>query len=208
MKLVRAFPLVALFGVISGHTAAPSFDCTKTDSAAAEQVCEDKELAALDQELTRLFALAKNGPHITASRRKELIATQRSWIKGRDECWKGRDLRRCVMESYVMRIHELRQGYADARSQDSKGISQGPLVVWCDRLDALIGLTFIGNTPKHAYLEWLDQSIITTLEPSGSGSRYTAHYDDGAFVFWIKGDVATFERPQQGTLNCRIAEPG
>lgn len=99
MKLIRTLPLVALFGVISGHAAAPSFDCTKTDSAAAEQVCEDKELAALDQELTRLFALAKNGPHITASRRKELIATQRGWIKGRDECWKSRDLRRTRLTS-------------------------------------------------------------------------------------------------------------
>lgn len=206
MRPLLPILFATLFTAAPGYAAKPSFDCAKTDGAAAEQVCGDKELAALDQELTRLFALAKNG--LTASRRKELIATQRGWIKGRDECWKGRDLRRCVMESYVMRIHELRQGYADARSQDSKGISQGPLAVRCDRLDALIGLTFVGNAPKHAYLEWLNQSIITTLEPSGSGSRYTAHYDDGAFVFWIKGDAATFERPQQGTLNCRIAEPG
>jgi len=46
MKLIRTFSLAALFGVISGHAAAPSFDCTKTDSAAAGQVCEDKELFA------------------------------------------------------------------------------------------------------------------------------------------------------------------
>ena len=97
MRPLLPILFATLFTAAPGYAAKPSFDCAKTDGAAAEQVCEDKELAALDQELTRLFALAKNG--LTASRRKELIATQRGWIKGRDECWKGRDLRRTRLTS-------------------------------------------------------------------------------------------------------------
>lgn len=211
-RLSSPLLLLACVAATPGHATSPSFDCARADSAATELVCRDGELAALDLEVGRLFALAKGGPHMTAERRKELVATQRGWIKGRDDCWKSDDLRRCVRDNYLLRIHELRQGYADARSQDASGISKGPLVADCAGLGALVGITFIASEPPHAYLEWLDRFLVMTLAPSGSGSRYAVRIEEGDekgdYVFWVKGDEARFEQPGREALECRIAEPG
>ncbi|MBP6309908.1 MAG: MliC family protein [Arenimonas sp.] len=81
----------------------PSFDCAKTEHEAETLVCTDYGLAALDNRLAELYAaeLAKPGAS------KDLAATQRGWVKGRDECWKADDKKLCVEESYRTRIAEL-----------------------------------------------------------------------------------------------------
>jgi uncharacterized protein len=187
--------LIALLPYLPGHAASPSFDCSKAESSAENLVCADEQLAALDRETARLFELARDGPHMTDDRRSELRAIQRGWIKRRDECRKSEELCACVLASYVIRIHELRQGYGDARSKDAQGISTGPYVVTCKGLDALIDVTFVNVDLPVAYLEWLDRSLVLTLTPSGSGARYAADHDDGAYIFWTKGNEALFELP-------------
>lgn len=186
----------------------PSFDCARAESSADKLVCQDDQLAALDRETARLFRLARGGPHMTPERRPELVAYQRGWIKGRDDCWKAEDLRACVLDAYVIRIHELRQGYADARKQDDAGISKGPLVADCDDFGALIGITFVEGDPPLAALEWQDRLLVLNLGPTGSGARYTAQAFDGDYVFWVKGNQASFEVPERRTFGCRIEEPG
>jgi uncharacterized protein len=187
---------------------APSFNCAKVDSAAEKLVCNDAQLAALDRETARLFALARDGKYMDAKQRRELVTTQRGWIKGRNDCWKAENLRRCVLDEYAIRIHQLRQGYAGARTQDKKGISMGPKVADCKDFDALIGLTFINSEPPLAVLEWRYTKQVFTQGRSGSGARYLNAAPDGESVFWIKGDNATFDRPGGKSYQCRIEIPG
>jgi hypothetical protein len=57
--------------------------------------------------------------------------------------------------SYVIRIAELRQGYADARSEDARGISIGPKAARCESFDALLGVTFVNGDEPAARLSCL-----------------------------------------------------
>jgi len=188
--------------------ATPSFDCTKAESSAEKLVCADEDLAKLDREVARLFTLARKGPNMTSERQAALIGTQRGWIKGRDDCWKDSDVRACVFDNYVIRIHELRQGYADARTQDASGISAGPVVVECPNFGALISATFVRTDLPVVYLAWNDMSFVLTQAPSGSGARYLAKYGKGEILFWEKGRTALFEIPGQSQLECQIKQPG
>lgn len=188
--------------------ATPSFDCAKADSAATKLVCSDPDLAALDRETARLYGLALHGRQTTEARRKELMAYQRGWIKGRDECWKADDLRTCVIASYASRIFELRQGYADARAKDAEGISRGPMVVACQKLDAKIAITFIETPTPRINLAWKDQSVALARTPSGSGARYAGKTFDGAYTLWIKGDQALFDMPARQGYVCKLESGG
>ncbi len=191
----------------SGANPNPSFDCAKAEGTTQRLVCSDANLAMLDREVDRIFILARVGKSLSDERRKELLAIQRGWIKGRDDCWKADDLRYCVLQNYVMRIHELRQGYAEARSEDVKGISKGPFALRCAGLDALVSVTYVQNTPATAYAEWRDRGVSLELVPAGSGARYEGSSFDGKYGLWIKDPEAMFELPgYKEALKC-IDEP-
>lgn len=186
----------------------PSFDCAKADAAAEKLVCKDGTLAALDRELARLYDLAKAGRYMTKPRRKTLAATQVGWIKGRNDCWKAADLRECVLFSYVSRIAELRQGYANARSANENGISRGPFSVDCKGLGAGIGATFVNSEPGYVYLAWRNEARLLTQTRSGSGARYSAKSAAGDTVFWSKGNEVLFQRPGKPELKCKLEKIG
>jgi uncharacterized protein len=192
----------------AGRAASPSFDCAKARSIAEKLVCGDGQLAALDRELARLFALARDDRSVTPARHKELVAFQRGWIKGRDECWKSDDLRGCAVDSYVIRIHELRRDYAAARTQDARGVSIGPLVARCSGAEAPIGASLVNVDPSLAYLGWRDRSLVLTQGPSASGARYTRRSDKGEALFWNKGNEALLILPGEPERTCRIEKPG
>jgi uncharacterized protein len=40
-----------------------------------------------------------------------LKAHQRGWIKGRNECWKADDEKKCMADEYRLRIKELKEKY-------------------------------------------------------------------------------------------------
>lgn len=182
----------------------PSFDCAKADSSAQKLVCTDPNLAALDREVDRLFLLAKNGKSLSDERRKELLALQRGWIKGRDDCWKSDDLRYCIVDSYVSRIHELRQGYAEARSEDAKGISEGPTALKCEGLDALVSVTRVKSSPLSVFLGWTNRWVV--LEAGKDGSGYAGKAFDGTFRLSVKDADLLFEQPDKSILKC-VDEP-
>lgn len=199
---------LVFLGVSAAKAASPSFDCSKAESSAEKLVCSDEQLAALDRETARLYKLAVNGKQVSAERKNQLKAYQRGWIKGRDECWKAPDKRACVRDSYAIRIYELRQGYADARSQDAKGISKGLLALECDGFDAGIGIAFISSDPSVAALGWKDRKVALEGVPSGSGAKYAGNSFDGAFTLWTKGNEATFEMPEGKSFKCLIQAGG
>jgi membrane-bound inhibitor of C-type lysozyme len=145
---------------------------------------------------------------MTPDRRKQLVAYQRGWIKGRDECWKANDQRICIRDNYAIRIFELRQGYADTRTKDDKGISTGPLSLECRDFGAGIGIVFISTDPQIATLAWKDRKMALAGTPSGSGANYAGHSFDGSYTLSTKGKEATFDTPDGRRYSCMIATGG
>jgi uncharacterized protein len=201
--LVEGLPPIA-GAAASAAAIRPSFDCRKADRDTTKLVCRDSQLAALDREMARLYALALNGPHMNAARKRELMAVQRGWIKGRDDCWKAEVPRDCVVSSYAARILELRQGYADARRQDAKGISRGPQVLECTNSDFSIGFVLIATDPATVAMAWSDRKLSLV----GADARYAGKDFDGSYTLSIAGNDAQFEMPDGKVLKCRIGEVG
>ncbi|MFC5067654.1 MliC family protein [Flaviflagellibacter deserti] len=197
LAAIAAVPLPAV-------AAQPSFNCDKPANAAEEMICKDDQLAALDRETERLFRLARDGASLTPDKRKELVAIERGFIKGRDDCSKADDKRACVITAYVTRISELRQDYPDVLSGDAMGASVGPFAMRCPGIDADIAASFINIDPMYAYLSWPGNSLVFTQAQSGSGARYTATTAAGTAEFWQKGPEATLTMPGKPQMTCSI----
>lgn len=199
--------LAAVFAALSGGPVSalePSFDCAKAQSSAEEAICSNDQLAMLDLELARLYRLAVTSDYVSGERLAELKAMQRGWIKGRDECWKAStDLETCVADSIAMRAHELRTGYADARSEDDTGISVGPFPYICEGLEPILSVVVLKSDPGIVSLRWWDTWVTAQQVPSASGAKYEAGMADGMFGFWMKGDEAIFTQPGSGDLSCK-----
>ncbi|HIQ36845.1 MAG TPA: hypothetical protein EYH36_02445, partial [Desulfocapsa sulfexigens] len=60
-------------------------------------------MALLDLELERIYKLAINNPSLNAKGKKYLRASQRGWIKGRDDAWKVKDQKRYIGDVYLFR---------------------------------------------------------------------------------------------------------
>lgn len=82
----------------------PSFSCDKAEGVALK-VCQSPQLSKLDRELAALYKRVLG--QADSESQKQLKATQRGWIKGRDECWKASDVDACVLEQYQVRIVKL-----------------------------------------------------------------------------------------------------
>ncbi|RZT36370.1 MliC family protein [Cupriavidus agavae] len=200
----------ALFGLAPSpqaapaNTATPSFDCRKAEAEIEQMVCKDTTLARLDRETTRLYGLALDARSLPKAQKKQLIAGQRGWIRGRNDCAKADDARDCTVSTYLERIFALRHGYAGARRQDDKGISRGPFNIRCAGVDAVIAGTFVQTDPGYAYLRWLDQQLVLPQTPAASGARYAASLKDGDALFWDKGPDAQLVVPGKPETSCRV----
>ena len=209
--LLRALSLLLLLLPPGAALAAvPSFDCAKAATEAEQAVCAEENLAALDRELSRLYDLALNGPHASPESAKELRAYQRGWVKGRNACWKdGEAANDCVAESYVLRIHELREGYMDARAADEVGASLGPLAYACDGLDAGLSAVFVNvGEARFASLKWRQNAVVLSQAIAASGARYTGKNYAGEHEFWTKGREASLTLPDRGPLQCQVDATG
>ena len=141
----------------------PSFDCSKARGAQEQLVCGDPELAALDRQLAETYRQAQ----AKASDPALLRATQRGWVKGRDDCWKAADIRSCVSEAYV-------RGIVDLRIQH--GLVQVPATVEyrCDDATARVAAVFYNDPPQAMVLTVGDDQATLPIARSGSGARYAA----------------------------------
>lgn len=142
--------------------ATPSFDCAKAESEAEQLVCNNSALAALDNRLAAVYAaeLAKPGAA------KDLAATQRGWVKGRDECWKAEDKQLCVEEAYRTRIAELQI--------NSPGAMAATAIAYkCDDARNPLYMAFYNDYDDRPAVITLgnDQAIIFA-QPTGSGAKY------------------------------------
>jgi uncharacterized protein len=188
----------------------PSFDCARSDSDAEDAICADDGLAELDLEVNRLYGLALTGTNMTSDRAEELKQSQRDWIRDRRECWKASiGLDSCVANAYAFRIHALREGYADARSDDGAGISRGPVALRCGGMDALISAVFLNGKRSLVSLQWLDRGMVLPRVPSGSGGKYESGiWDGGTSLLWVHGNEAIFSEPGGAEMTCVVEQTG
>jgi uncharacterized protein/heat shock protein HslJ len=175
------FVLLALAGMhVSVATAqAPSFDCRKARASAEREVCNAPELAALDRQLSVVYAAARR--QTTREQSPTLKAEQRGWIKGRNDCWKSPDLRTCVADAYRTRIAELQARYrlvpATARAT----------YVCNGEAGNEIAVVFFPTDPPTLIAERGDSVSLMYQQPSASGSRYQGRNES----FWEHQGEAT-----------------
>jgi hypothetical protein len=123
--------------------------------------------------------------------------------------WRGQLVtcfdRECVSEVMVRRVHQLRRDHKEARAQDGKGISMGPLVARCDGFPIPVAVTYVNSDPGFAYLEWMDGFVVMPHTPSGSGARY-----EGSFArFHTQGDSGLLLIPGgKAEMNCKLERSG
>jgi uncharacterized protein len=166
LTLACAGTLAANGTVVAASTASgPAFACGKVESGSIEElICKDAELSALDRKLADAYAAA------TAKAINEyppvLKASQRGWIKGRNDCWKSDDTRSCVQAGYVDRIAELQARY--------RLVSHGePVRFVCDNNPANeVIATFFKTDPPTMIAERGDSSSLMFIQPSASGAKY------------------------------------
>ncbi|MCA1300519.1 MliC family protein [Stappia indica] len=179
----------------------PSFDCAKAGSSAEKLVCEDAALASLDRRLTARYAAAVTAVKAYDTGADEALkllkATQRGWVKGRDECWKADDLRSCVEDAYSRREGELVAGY----------MLEKPTAVtsWtCGGNPANEIVTSFFDTERPSVrMERGDRTVAGVLTRSASGARYEAPF---GVVFWTKGSDALLTWQPDEDLACVAAQ--
>lgn len=139
----------------------PSFDCAKAESEAETLVCSTPSLAALDRRLAEVYAAAKaKKPDST------VVAEQRGWVKGRDECWKADDKPRCVEEEYKTRIVQLLIDTGDA-------VAPTPVEYACDDKSVRFAVAYWNDLdPQAAVVTYNNDQAIAFPVKSASGARY------------------------------------
>jgi len=168
---VSTFILSVILSISYGPTvgtasaAGPSFDCSKTQKGSIEEmICKDEALSALDRKMATVYAEASK--KAVNEHPPVLKPEQRGWVKGRNDCWKSEDKRKCVEENYRLRIAELQARYRLVQAK-------GPTTYACNgdpRNEVVV--SFFQTDPPTLIAERGDQVSLMYLQPSGSGSKY------------------------------------
>ena len=181
-----AAPAAASTGAV-----APSFDCANAANEIEKLVCADPELAAVDVRLAAVYDKELNRPETV---KPAMAATQRGWVKGRDDCWKEEDKRRCVLEAYWTRLAELQINSPETTTPT-------PLEMRCDDNSQPVSASFYnGFDPPALVLTVGNDQAILFSEPSASGSKYGR---SGA-EFWEHQGEAKIDF-YGNKLTCRVA---
>lgn len=164
---------LALPGLLAAGAvlAAPSFDCRRVEAGSiAALVCRDEALSALDRTLAEAYRQAQ--PRARQERPPRLAATQRGWVKGRDDCWKATDQRACVEDAYVRRIVELQAMYRLLPPR-------GPVRLACngDVRDEVV-VNYFGTRPPSLVAERGDEVSLMLAEPVAGGTRYVGRNEE------------------------------
>jgi uncharacterized protein len=141
-------------------------------------ICVDPGLALLARQLADVYAAAAQ--NAVEGHPPVLKAEQHGWIKGRNDCWKSSDRRKCVEENYALRIAELQARFRLVPSH-------GPYLYACEDNPARkVVVTFFQTEPPTLIAERGDQVSLMYLQPSGSGAKYQGRNE----LFWEHGGEA------------------
>ena len=157
----------------------PTFDCLRAGGTVEELICNDSDLALLDQQLNYLYGLALQ--RVAEEERGLFRAFQRGWISGRNDCWKAEDVKACVRLENERRISELQISSGSVRVPEAVLYSCPPNL----RLDNY----FYNNTmlPMLVVNDGREQTVMHRL-PAASGARYGI----GNLQFWDRGNEALY----------------
>ncbi len=155
----------------------PAFACDEAEGTVESMICQDQELIELDLYLDELYQAALN--IFPEEELASLVAFQRGWISGRNDCWKNEYIRRCVADEYLIRISELEVKTGHLM------VPQAANFLCAD--EHLLSVYFYSNAVRPlAVLNMNQQQFFTWLTPSASGSRYMGQN----ITFWQKGNEA------------------
>jgi uncharacterized protein len=186
--------LLLALPVAAEAQAKPSFDCApKLTSSVERRICQDPKLAALDRQLADVYDAAQ--ATASAADKQTLTATQRAWVKGRNDCWKASDVPACVQTSYHNRISELQAQYRlVAPVGTGRYLCKGPPA------QELVA-EFFETDPPTAIVQFGGTTQFMRIARSGSGARYTG----GNREFWEHQGVATLKWQASGKeLSCPL----
>jgi uncharacterized protein len=167
--------------------AGPSFNCGKAEVGSFEEmICKDPQLSELDRTMARVYAEALG--KAVNEHPPVLKAEQRGWIKGRNDCWKSSEKRRCVKDNYRLRIAELQARYRLVPAN-------GPVTYACngDNRNEVIATFFPTTDPPTLVAERGDQTSLMYLQPGASGSKYQGRneslweHQGEALIIWGYG---------------------
>ncbi|MFH7564277.1 MULTISPECIES: MliC family protein [Oceanimonas] len=174
----------------------PSFSCEAvTPGSTEEMICNDAGLATQDRQLAEVYEQAQ--AKAADEHPPTLKASQRGWIKGRNECWKSADQRTCVREQYQLRTAELQARYRLVPAR-------GPFAFSCNGNPANeVVITHFDTEPATLIAEYGDSVSLMYVQPSASGSRYEGRNES----FWEHQGEATvrwgYKAPE---MTCVIAQ--
>ena len=162
--------LLCLWAAAHGAAAAaprgPAFDCAAPGLGSIEKlVCADPALAALDRSLAAAYRQARK--KAVNEHPPVLRATQRGWVRGRNDCWKAEDRRACAEQSYRLRIVELQARYRLVPMR-------GPFTFRCEgepRSEVIVN--YFATEPGSLLAERGDAVSLMIQEPVASGTLYT-----------------------------------
>ena len=151
----------------------PSYDCVGVEAGSIEElICKDNGLSALDRTLSGIYAAA--AAKAANEHPPTLKAEQRGWIKGRNDCWKSDDRKKCVQEQYRFRIAELQARYRLVPGT-------GPVRYMCEDNPANeVVVMFFQTDPATLIAEHGDRVSLMYIQPGGSGTRYQGRNE----TFW------------------------
>jgi uncharacterized protein len=134
--MINKYLSLSLLFAVYLYANTPSFDCSTVKADTSEGlICNSDELMNLDRDLSKVYKQAL----MKATKEDMLKAHQRGWIKGRNDCWKADDEKKCMAGEYKLRIKELKEKYGLTTdiSDQSGSVSNG-----FDKVLKLQGITF------------------------------------------------------------------
>lgn len=159
----------------AAQPATPSFDCAQAQGGIEQLVCADPELARLDRQLAERFVQVRDKPGA-----QSVVAEERGWIKGRDECWKADDKTACVRDAYRTRLVEL-------AINGGLVVVPTPVEYRCDDNSKPLTAVFYNDLdPQAAVITWGNDQAIAFPLPAASGARYGR---DGLDFWEHQGEV-------------------
>ncbi len=142
-----------------------SLECTKAKSGSILQlICNTPALTTLDHQLNSVYSDARN--KAKDEQLAQLIAAQRGWLKGRDDCWKADDKTACVTAEYQHRIAELQASYQLVNSV-------GPVRFQCGNPpETPLIVTFYESDTPTLIAKLNGETSLMYQQPAASGSKY------------------------------------
>jgi uncharacterized protein len=190
MQRIRALACCLALGsgvpVVAG-AATPAFDCHRASGAVETLICNNAKLTQLDVIMDRVYQQSLRAASGLATLPdvaiRELKATQRGWVKSRNDCWKAPSVRRCVTDEYTRRISELQVKWQLVSAQGSSRFR-------CED-GTPFTLTRYPTAQRPAVsIEYEQRHEVYVATDGGGNGRYdglfgrslTLHGDDAVFV--------------------------